>query len=769
MTTTRDPSDAGGRAALSPLDPRFAGTYPAVFITADREGRVTFAEDSHGSPLDLPPPGATGMEPFDPVHPADRETIREVAIAAVRDGTFFDGEMRMRTVDGGYRWTRVRGRFDVADQHWYGSLEDVHDRRTAQALAHASDAQLRALLDNMNEGVIAIAADGKQGFFNRAYAQLYAEQLGERDWANLDELFTSFDVEFSDGTPIPSADRPILRILRGETIRDLHIVARLKKSGQIHHFIYNGQPILGADGKIEFAMLSVRDVTDRYATQAALEASEARFRGVFESGVVGMCIIDVDTQETLAINDRLLEITGGTRAAFESGAWDWVSVTHPDHLERDRIAAEQARATGKAEPFEKTYVLPDGRRMEVRVTSAQMPRSPRQFVVCVEDITDLKRTNQQLRESEAELQAILRSLEEGVAAVSPEGRVLFANDAYARMTAAPEAELLGLTIGEIHSRFDVLDEGGEPIPMAARPLSRLLRGERIGPGEARARFPDGREAYTVYSGEPVFDAAGKLAMSILVFRDVTRRKEAEAELTRTQQELIHVSRVSAMGTMAGSLAHELNQPLAAVANYAAAAQMMLSVDGSDDEVAAVLDRVSDEAVRAGQIVNRLRRFITKGEVDRRPESLAAIVREAVGIAHSDALTQGAQVKLKLDPDADIVLVDRIQLQQVVFNLVRNAVEAMHANGERELTIASRATEDDDIELLVADRGPGLPPAVADRLFEPFITTKESGMGIGLPICRSIVRAHGGDIRAEPRPTGGTVFIVTLPRPDPEDW
>jgi two-component system, LuxR family, sensor kinase FixL len=218
-----------------------------------------------------------------------------------------------------------------------------------------------------------------------------------------------------------------------------------------------------------------------------------------------------------------------------------------------------------------------------------------------------------------------------------------------------------------------------------------------------------------------------------------------------------------MGTMAGSLAHELNQPLAAIANYSAAAKMMLDRRAPPlDKLREALRYVTDEAVRAGQIISRLRRFITKGEVDRRPTSLAAVVREALAIAHSAASAEGLHVKLKLDPRADAVVVDRIQMQQVIFNLVRNAVEAMVGASNGELTIASRAAGD-DIELLIADHGPGLPPEVEQHLFEPFVTTKETGMGIGLPICRSIMHAHGGDIRAETRPTGGTVFILTLPR------
>ena len=705
------------------------------------------------------------------VHPDDQPMVSALHCAHFAGETeVFEADYRLRSRDGSWVWVHDRGRVIARDadgqaKRAIGVRTDISARKAAEAQARASEAHLKALLDNITDGVIGVGADGRPGFYNRAYSARFADELGESHWGDIEQLATAFDLTYPDGAPVPDAERPVNRILAGETIRDLEICARLKGSGRLYHFIYNGQPVHGTDGRVELAVLSVRDVTQQQATQAALQTSEARFRGVFESGVVGMCIFDAQGG-TLVINDRLLEMTGSTRASFEKGEWDWRAVTPAEMSVLDDAAIAQIERHGSFAPYEKAFVRPDGTRIEVRLSSAPMPGRPGQVAASIEDITDRKRSERQLRQSENRLEAIIESLEEGVIAIGPDRRVLFTNTAYRRMIgASPTNPAQFKTLDDVLAAFEIVDSEGESLPPRRRPTPRLLRGEHIPPTEATGRFPDGREIQIVYRGQPILDADGDVRLAILVVRNVTQDRQAAAHLKALQQELIHVSRVSAMGTMAGSLAHELNQPLAAVANYSAASQMMLSMpDASVEAVQAVLKRVASESVRAGEIVNRLRRFITKGEIDRRPESLEAIVREAVAIAHGSESTRGTQVKVKLDPAADAVVADRIQLQQVVFNLVRNAVEAMAGGTERELTIASRRI-DDRIELLVADRGPGLPTEVAARLFEPFITTKESGMGIGLPICRSIVRAHGGDIRAEPRPSGGTVFIVTLPYGD----
>ncbi|TAJ68913.1 MAG: hypothetical protein EPO51_25635 [Phenylobacterium sp.] len=244
-----------------------------------------------------------------------------------------------------------------------------------------------------------------------------------------------------------------------------------------------------------------------------------------------------------------------------------------------------------------------------------------------------------------------------------------------------------------------------------------------------------------------------------------RRARAYAErLAELQAQMVQVSRLNAMGEMAGSLAHELNQPLTAIANYLNAAEQLLA----REEVPAVrvgelVRKAGDQAVRAGQIVGRVRASVDRGEIAIAQESASGMVQEAVEVALGGQGRDGVVVRYDFDRGADRVMADRIQVQQVVLNLVRNAVEAMAGRPRRELRLGSRAIEPGVLQVHVADTGPGISPQVADRLFQPFVSGKPDGMGVGLSISRNIIEAHGGRMWAEANDDGGATFHFTLKR------
>jgi two-component system, LuxR family, sensor kinase FixL len=247
-------------------------------------------------------------------------------------------------------------------------------------------------------------------------------------------------------------------------------------------------------------------------------------------------------------------------------------------------------------------------------------------------------------------------------------------------------------------------------------------------------------------------------------RDLTDQQLAEARLTELQSEVTHMSRFTALGEMASTLAHEINQPLTAIINYLKGSRRLL--ERMKGEQASMLreavGKAADQALRAGDIIRRLREFVARGESERRVESLAKLVEDASTLALIGARENGVEVSFRLDAAADLVFADRIQIQQVLVNLIRNAIEIMVETSERrELEIATVASGEETVEVSVADSGPGLAPEVAAQLFQPFVTTKRKGMGLGLSICRTIVEAHGGRIWVDPRPGGGTVFRFTL--------
>jgi two-component system sensor kinase FixL len=257
------------------------------------------------------------------------------------------------------------------------------------------------------------------------------------------------------------------------------------------------------------------------------------------------------------------------------------------------------------------------------------------------------------------------------------------------------------------------------------------------------------------SGEPFYTGFA---------RDLTEHQQTQARLQELQSELVHVSRLSAMGEMASALAHELNQPLAAISNYMKGSRRLLagSTDANAPKIESAMDRAAEQALRAGQIIRRLRDFVSRGESEKRVESIFRLIEEAGALGLAGAREQGVQLRFSLNAEADLVLADRVQIQQVLVNLFRNALEAMAQAPRRELIVTNREVADEMIEIEVSDTGTGFHDDVKPNLFQTFYTTKETGMGVGLSISRSIIEAHGGRMWAENNAVGGATFRFTLP-------
>jgi two-component system sensor kinase FixL len=246
-------------------------------------------------------------------------------------------------------------------------------------------------------------------------------------------------------------------------------------------------------------------------------------------------------------------------------------------------------------------------------------------------------------------------------------------------------------------------------------------------------------------------------------RDLTERQAAERRLQDVQGELVHVSRLTALGEMASAMAHELNQPLTAAASFMKGCLILLKRKPLDEaRLEDMISQGADQALRAGQIIRRLRDFVSKGEAERRIESLPQLLEEAGALAMVGARERSVRLRYDLDPRVNLVLADKVQIQQVALNLIRNGIEAMEDSASKDISVGAKPAADDMVEVYVSDTGPGISPEAAQQLFQPFMTTKAQGMGIGLSISRTIIEAHGGRIWVEPNPKGGAIFRFTLP-------
>jgi two-component system sensor kinase FixL len=364
----------------------------------------------------------------------------------------------------------------------------------------------------------------------------------------------------------------------------------------------------------------------------------------------------------------------------------------------------------------------------------------------------------QLLEREAHLQSILDTIPDAMIVIDEKGLMQSFSAAAERLFGCVGAEMIGQNVSTLM-----------PSPYREAHDGYLARyfatGERRIIGIGRVVVGQRRDGSTF----PMELAVGEMKVADRRFftgfvRDLTDRQQTEARLQELQSELVHVSRLTAMGEMASALAHELNQPLSAIANYVRGARRLLDKGDPNDEprLRDALDKAGDQALRAGDVIHRLRDFIGRGETERRIESISKVIEEASALALVGAKELSIRTRMQFDPKADLVLADRVQIQQVMINLLRNAIDAMRGAARTELNVAVTAGEDGFTLVSVSDTGSGLSEEVREHLFQPFMTTKKEGMGVGLSICRTIVEAHGGSIWAENNEGGGATFAFTLP-------
>jgi len=504
----------------------------------------------------------------------------------------------------------------------------------------------------------------------------------------------------------------------------------------------------------DYYVAITRDITERKQDEERLRASESLYRAVHDRAPLGICRIDLGSGKLLEANLRYCEITGVSEQDLLSS--DLQSNSNAGSLSRKLWNLSRADTCGHQYKTEIKCVRPDGSSRWVDAALVAIGpdiKLPMWLMAMVQDITERRQYEEKLREYER----VIEGLEEMIIVVNRDYRYVIANRAFLNYRKMNKEQIIGHSVSEVSGQSDSV------ATLIRSRMGECFQGKVV---EYELKYEHAalglRDMRAIYFPIEGTDGVDRIAC---ILRDITQQKKAEQALQKVQSELARVTRLAALGELTASIAHEINQPLAAVAIDASAALHWLAQpEPKLDEAREAMSSAIQEANHASQVIRRIRSLLKKAPDELRPLNGNDVIRSTLRLAENDLLRAGIIVKTVLDAEATVILGDRVQLQQVILNLILNAIDAMsslHDWGKKLAITSSNCPQ--GLLIKVEDSGSGFDASQSDRIFEPFFTTKPSGVGLGLSISRSIIEAHGGRLWAIPGISRGAVFQFTLPR------
>jgi PAS domain S-box-containing protein len=698
------------------------------------------------------------------IHPDDASDVQRTLRACLESTSPTVMRFRWLEKNGAYRWAecRVEPRRDEngAVAEWYGVSIDIEDEIRAQDALRERERELSQLVDAVPAAIGCLAPDGEPTFFNKRLIDLLGLSIADFDESGLSLRASAIASAIHPDDMAGFAEALNRALATGEPFFRQY---RMRSPSGAYRWVEGRvEPLRNQDGAILQWYGVTIDIDDQMRLYSDVQEREAKIRRLVDSDIIGIVIWDLDGR-LIDANDAFLRMVQYDRADLQAGL-RWLDMTPPE-LQGEHVRNElnELRETGKLQAREKEYLRKDGSRVPVLVGAARFEGQSAQGVAYVLDLTERKRAESTLHDRERELAQLVDMLPVYIRRLSPKGEPIFFNKRL--------SDFIGVDLADIGtagtSRLRPAVENFVHPDDAAKVVAAL--GQAVATGESytmryRMRGADGVYRWLETRAEPVRNQDGTIAqwysMSIDI-EDQVRAMQADEALRRASSELAKATQAASLSELSASIAHEVNQPLAAiVANSHACQRWLTAAPPNLERAQMTVERIIRDANAAADVVSRIRALFKQSVETRTSTVLGSVIEEARKLIAEEAARRRVRVDLEVESELPLIALDRIQIQQVLVNLMRNGIEATDAAAdERSLGLRARRLGD-SVQVEISDHGPGI--EFPDRIFEPFFTTKEHGMGMGLAICRSIVESHGGRLWVEANQPRGATFIFTLP-------
>ncbi len=744
---------------------------PCFAWSADPDGRFTYVTPNTLAYLgdgrdDLNAPEGEdefGWRRF--VHPDDYDQVAARWRHCLRTGDHYDSEHRLRGADGVYRWFRNSGR-PARDGEgriaaWYGTTTDIDEQKQAEAALRDRESELSQLVDMVPSHLWRLTPAGEPTFFNKRMTDFLGFGIEDTDRPGSSRL------EAVIAATVHPDDAAMFRDALGrslETAEPFSLRYRLKRADGVYHWMSSRAiPVRDGEGRIVQWYGLCHDIDDMVTAQEALRRSERHLQRLI--GALPVSVMSWTTAGELTFaSSRYLDELGLSKPTFAELSEAAHGTVHPDDAPEVRRRATECIRNGVAFSMQYrrrgkdgTYRWLDGRFEPLRDPDGSISEW---FAISI-DIDDVVRVQEALRERERFLWQLVETLPAMIDCAAPDGEPVYRSQQL--------REFLGYDLDQldesgVRSRLTgTLDAGVHPDDLAG---VKAIYARSLATGEPyarrhRLRRHDGSYRWVETRAAPMRGEDGAIVQWNVICLDIDGEVRAQEQLRLAHESLARASQAASLAELSASIAHEVNQPLAAVvANSHACQRWLTATPPNLARAEKTVERIIRDANSAADVVSRIRALFRQSTGARAPVSLGAIVAEARELMADEAARRRVVMDVTVEDGLPAVPLDRIQVQQVLINLVRNGFEAMDGvAGPRSLAIRVRRNGD-FVETEVADRGSGIP--APEKIFEPFFSTKEHGMGMGLAICRSIVESHGGRLWAANNDPEGAVFAFTLP-------